>query len=197
MDKIVLADRITALQESATMALNARAKQLAAEGKTVYNLTAGELAADTPEYIRTHVSGKLHHNKYTAAAGLPELREAIAAESRKFYGLDWIKPANVVVTAASKPALYAALLALVNHGDEVIVPMPGWVSYMELVKLAGGKVVPVPLTDEFDINAQAILDKITPKTKALILNSPNNPTGAVFSERERRPERPWCDGHIG
>lgn len=164
------------------MALNARAKQLAAEGKTVYNLTAGELAADTPEYIKSAVSKKLHHNKYTPAAGMYELREAIAEESREFYGFDWIKPANVVVTAASKPALYAALLALVNKGDEVIVPMPAWVTYMELVKLVGGVIVPVPLTDTFDIDAEAVLAKITSGTKAIILNSPNNPTGAVFSK---------------
>jgi aspartate aminotransferase len=182
MDQPVLADRIAALQESATMALNARAKQLASEGKTVYNLTAGELAADTPEYIKSAVSKKLHHNKYTPAAGLHELREAIAEESREFYGLDWIKTANVVVTAASKPALYAALLALVNKGDEVIVPIPAWVTYMELVKLVGGTVVPVPLTDSFDIDPEAVLAKVTPRTKAIIVNSPNNPTGAVFSK---------------
>lgn len=182
MSKIALADRMSAVQESATMALNARAKQLAAEGKTVYNLTAGELAADTPEYIKSAVSKKLHHNKYTPAAGMYELREAIAEESREFYGFDWIKPANVVVTAASKPALYAALLALVNKGDEVIVPMPAWVTYMELVKLVGGVIVPVPLTDTFDIDAEAVLAKITSGTKAIILNSPNNPTGAVFSK---------------
>ncbi len=183
MSRIVLADRMAAVQESATMALNAKAKKLAAEGKVVYNLTAGELASDTPEYIQKAVAKKLHHNKYTPAAGLSELREAIADESREFYGLDWIKPENVVVTAASKPALYAALLALVNQGDEVIVPMPAWVSYMELIKLTGGVVVPVPLKDgTFDIDSGAILGKITPRTKVIILNSPNNPTGAVFSK---------------
>lgn len=183
MNRIDLADRMTAVQESATMALNARAKELAAEGKTVYNLTAGELAVETPEYIRSSVAKKLHHNKYTPAAGLPELRKAIADESREFYGLDWIKPANVVVTAASKPALYAALLGLVNEGDEVIVPMPAWVTYMELIKLVGGKVVPVNLTGAFDLDARAVLGKVSPRTKAVILNSPNNPTGSVFSRK--------------
>lgn len=182
MSEIVLADRMSAIQESATMALNARAKQLAAEGKTIYNLTAGELAVDTPEYIRKHVAGKLHHNKYTNVAGLPELREQIAKESASFYGLDWIKSENVIVTAASKPALYASLLVLLNQGDEIILPMPAWVSHAELVKLAGGKVVPVPLSDDFDLDVVAITSKITPKTKAIILNSPHNPTGAVFSE---------------
>ena len=173
---------MAALQESATMALNARAKQLAGEGKTVYNLTAGELAVSTPEYIREHVSGKLQHNKYTPVAGLYELRELIAKESKEFYGLDWIKPANVIVTAASKPALYASLLALVNNGDEVILPMPAWVSHMELIKLTGGKVVPVALTDTFDIDPEAVLAKVSARTKAVIINSPHNPTGAVFSK---------------
>ncbi len=181
MSKTPLASRMAAVQESATMALNTRAKQMAAEGKTIYNLTAGELAAETPDYIREHVSGKLHHNKYTPAAGLPDLRAAIAEESRDFYGLDWIKPQHVVVTAASKPGLYATLLAIVDEGDEVIVPMPAWVTYMELVKLVGAKVVPVPLTDDFDIDSQTILDKVSQKTKAIILNSPNNPAGSVFS----------------
>jgi aspartate aminotransferase len=183
MSSIALADRMAAVQESATMALNSRAKQLAAEGKTVYNFTAGELAAETPEYIRKHVAGKLHHNKYTPAAGLPELRTAIDEESREFYDLDWIKPVNVVVTAASKPGLYATLLALINEGDEVVVPMPAWVTYVELIKLVGGKVVPVPLTADFDIDAPAVLAKVTPKTKAIILNSPNNPAGSVFSRK--------------
>ncbi|HVX57274.1 MAG TPA: aminotransferase class I/II-fold pyridoxal phosphate-dependent enzyme, partial [Candidatus Saccharimonadales bacterium] len=186
MEQITLANRMSDVQESATMALNARAKQLAADGKTVYNLTAGELAAETPEYIRESVAGKLHHNKYTPAAGLPELRATIADESREFYGLDWIEPLNVVVTAASKPALYASLLAIVNPGDEVIVPMPAWVTYMELIKLVGASVVPVPLTDAFDIDPEAVLAAVTPRTKAVILNSPNNPTGAVFSEAALR-----------
>lgn len=181
MNRIVLADRMAALQESATIALNARAKQLAADGKTIYNLTAGELAADTPEYIRAAVAKKLHHNKYTPPAGLPELRAAIAEEAARFYGLDWIKPANVVVTAASKPGLYASLLALVNDGDEVILPMPAWVSHIELIKLAGGIVVPVDLTEDFDLDPNAILAKLSPRTKAIIINSPHNPTGAVFS----------------
>ena len=182
MDQIVLAERMGGVNESATMALNARAKQLAAEGKTIYNLTAGELAADTPEYIQAAVAKTLHLNKYTPVGGLPELRRAIADQARTFYGLSWIKPENVVVTAASKPALYASLLALVDEGDEVILPLPAWVSHGELIKLTGAKVVPVALTDTFDLDAAAILAKVSPRTKAVILNSPHNPTGAVFSK---------------
>ncbi len=173
---------MSGVSESATMALNARAKQLAAEGKTIYNLTAGELATDTPEYIQTAVAQKLHLNKYTPVGGLADLRKAIAEQAREFYGLPWIKAENVVVTAASKPALYASLMALADKGDEVILPLPAWVSHAELIKLVGATVVPVPLTDQFDLDPEAILAKVSPRTKAVILNSPHNPTGAVFSE---------------
>jgi aspartate aminotransferase len=177
-----VAKRLAALSESATLALNARAKKLAGEGRTIYNLTAGELAADTPAYIQRAVAKNLHLNKYTPVAGLPELRRKIAEEARQFYGLDWIEPANVVVTGGAKPALYAGLLALVDPGDEVIVPVPAWVSYNHLVELVGGKVIPVPLTDEFDLDPAATLAKLSPRTKVIIINSPHNPTGALFSK---------------
>lgn len=170
------------LQESATLALNARAKKLVAEGQTVYNLTAGELATDTPGYIQAAVSQTLNSNKYTPVAGLPELREQIAAHARQFYGLDWITPANVVVTAGAKPALFASLQVLLNPGDEVIVPVPAWsVSYHPLIELAGGKVVEVPLNADYDIDPVTIAARLSPKTKAIIINSPHNPTGTIFS----------------
>jgi aspartate aminotransferase len=165
------------------MALNARAKRLQQEGRTIYNLTAGELASDTPEYIRTSVSKVLERNKYTAVAGLPELREAIAGQARGLYGLDWIKAENVTVTAGAKPALYTALLSIIDPGDEVIVPIPAWVSYKHLITLVGGTAVEVPLTDSFDLDPKAVAAKVTKRTKAVILNSPHNPTGAIFSEK--------------
>src|SRR5512146_1076106 len=174
MNKIDLAERMSGVKESATMAVDARAKRLAAEGKTIYNLTAGELASDTPDYIQAAVAKTLHHNKYTPPAGLPDLRRAIAESARDFYGLDWIRPANVVVTASTKPAMYASLLALVNHGDEIILPTPAWPSHNHLIELVGGKVVEVPLTDDFDLDVDAIAAKITPKTRAILLNSPHN-----------------------
>ena len=182
MTDIVLADRMNSMQESATLALNARAKSLAAEGKTIYNLTAGELATSTPDYIQKAVAETLANNKYTAVAGMPKLRQEIADEARAFYGLDWIEAANVVVTPGAKPALYATLLALINPGDEVIVPVPAWVSYMHLIELVGGVVVETPLTESFDIDPQAVKAKLSPRTKAIIVNSPHNPTGAIFSE---------------
>lgn len=169
-------------RESATLALNARAKQLAAEGKTIYNLTAGELASDTPKYIQDAVAKILQLNKYTPVAGLPELRQAIAREDSAFYSLDWIKPANVVVTGGAKPALYASFLALINPGDEVIVPTPAWVSYIDLIELVGGVAIEVPLTAAFDLDPAVIKAKVGPKTKAIIINSPHNPTGAIYSK---------------
>ncbi len=182
MGKTILADRLASVSESATLALNARAKQLAAEGRTIYNLTAGELATDTPDYIQKAVARTLHLNKYTAVAGLPELRAAIAAHDRKFYGLNWIEPANVVVTAGAKPALHASLLTLINPGDEVIMPIPAWTTtYQPLVELAGGRVVEVPLTASYDLDVKTIKASLTGKTKAIIINSPHNPTSAVFS----------------
>lgn len=170
------------VEESATLALGSRAKQLAAEGKTIYNLTAGELDTDTPGYIQTAVAKKLHHNKYTPPAGLPELRQAIAESARTFYGLDWIKPANVVVTASTKPAMYASLLALVNHGDEVILPTPAWPSHNHLIELVGGKVIEVPMTEDFDLDVPAMKKALNSRTKVILLNSPHNPTGTVFSK---------------
>ena len=182
MTDITLAQRMELMEESATLALNARAKQLAAEGQTIYNLTAGELATDTPDYIQEAVAKTLKQNKYTPVAGLLDLRQAIAEESKTFYGLDWIEPKNVVVTGGAKPALYATLLALINPGDEVLVPVPAWVSYMQLIELVGGVVVEVPLTENFDIDPEAVKAKLTPRTKAIFVNSPQNPTGAIFSK---------------
>jgi aspartate aminotransferase len=179
---MVLALRTAAVSESATLALNAQAKRLESEGRTIYNLTAGELNTDTPDYIQKAVAKKLRLNKYTPVAGLPELRLQISKQARMFYRLDWINPDNVVVTAGAKPALYAAFLALINPGDEVIVPTPAWVSYQHMIELVGGKVIKVPLKANFDLDTRAIQARITKRTKAIVINSPHNPTGAVFSK---------------
>src|SRR5579884_1431768 len=182
MSQGVLAARLAHLEESATLALNARAKQLASEGRTVYNLTAGELDTDTPDYIQKAVAAKLKFNKYTPPAGLPELRAAIATGAQRFYGLDWIGTENVVVTAGAKPALYASLLSIVNPGDEVIVPVPGWTTtYRPLIELCDGRVVEVPLNEQFDLDLNQIGTALSDKTKAIIINSPNNPTGSIYS----------------
>lgn len=181
MTEVKLAARMAAMTESATLALNARAKRMAAEGHTVYNLTAGELASDTPPFIREAVAPTLSQNKYTPVAGLPELRQKIAAHAQHFYGLDWVKSPNVVVSGGAKPALHAAFMALLNEGDEVIVPVPAWVSYISLIELTGAQAVKVPLTPDYDLDVNALMSKVSGQTKMIILNSPHNPTGSVFS----------------
>ncbi|MDF2461206.1 MAG: aminotransferase [Candidatus Saccharibacteria bacterium] len=183
--KPVLAKRLESLEESATLALNARVKQMVAAGETIYNLTAGELDGDTPAYIQQAVAKTLHLNKYTPVPGMPALREAIARHASDFYDVPF-SPAQAVVTAGAKPALGAAFLALLNPGDEVIVPTPAWVSYNHLIELAGGRVVEVPLTDRWDLDVRAIAKAITPRTRAIIVNSPHNPTGAVFTSASQR-----------
>ncbi len=182
MKVITLADRMSGIEESATLALNAKAKAMLKAGKTVYNLTIGELPCDPPEYIVQAVGKKLHENKYTPAAGLPELRELVATETSAFYGLDWIRSANVVATASVKPGLFTVLWVLLNPGDEVILPKPYWFSYKYEVLAAGGAPIDVALDEDFDLDIARIERAITPKTKAIILSSPSNPTSSVYSE---------------
>lgn len=176
-----LADRLQAIEESTTLALNTKAKKLAAEGKRVYNFTAGEPSTDTPAYIKDYVAQKLDQNHYTPVAGINELRARIAEHCRKFYSADWIKPENVMVAAGGKPGLYLSLLSCLNPGDEVIMPTPAWVSYKYLVELTGGKVIEARLSDNFDLDPVEIKKKLSDKTKVIIINSPNNPTGSVYS----------------
>lgn len=181
MSKNFLADRMSVLEESTTLALNAKAKALAAGGRTIYNLTVGELACETPEYIQTFVAGKLNENKYTPPAGLPELREKIAGHCRQFYNLNWITSDNVIVTGSAKPALWAIFTALLDEDDEIIIPVPAWVSHIELVKIVGAKVITTKLDSNNDLDIADIRRKITDKTKSILLNSPHNPTGGIFS----------------
>lgn len=179
--QIRLADRLENIEESATLALNTQAKKMAASGIKVYNFTAGEPSADTPDYIKEHVAKKLDQNHYTPVAGISGLRQAIAEHCQEFYSADWISDDNVVVTAGGKPGLYLSLLATINPGDEVILPTPAWVSYKYLIELAGGVVVEAKLTDGFDLDCSEIKSKISDRTKLIIINSPNNPTGSIYS----------------
>lgn len=186
MIDVKLADRVNDLEESATLALNAKAKLMIENGQTVYNLTIGELPCATPDYIANFVDGKLHENKYTPPAGLPKLRQLVAAQTSDFYKLDWIKPACVMVTASVKPGLYTTLLTLLNPGDEVILPKPYWFSYKYEVSIAGGVPIDVALDDNFDLDVDKIIQAITPKTRAIILSSPGNPTSTAFSAESLR-----------
>ncbi|NOJ95934.1 pyridoxal phosphate-dependent aminotransferase [Corallococcus coralloides] len=179
-----LARRLQAIKPSATLALNARAKALAASGKDVVVLAAGEPDFDTPEFVKQAAIEALRagFTKYTATAGMPELREAVCRKLEKDNGLKYA-PDQVVVTAGGKQSLYNCFQALLDEGDEVIIFAPYWVSYPDMVHLAGGTPVIVPTREEdgYAPDPAAIKKALTPRTRAIILNSPANPTGAVYS----------------
>ena len=181
--------RARALAPSPTMAFDARAKQLAAEGRDLINLTAGE--PDFPTVRQAAEAAveavRAGFTYYTEAAGIRPLREAIAAKLLHDNGLTYA-PEEIAVTPGAKFALYAAMQVLLDPGDEVLVPAPYWVSYPEQAKLAGATPVFVPTaeTDGFVLRAAAVAERITPRTKLLVLNSPCNPTGAVIPPEELR-----------
>jgi aspartate aminotransferase len=184
----VLADRLKTLAPSATLAVQAKAKELRARGIDVISFGAGEPDFDTPERIKDAALRAMQkgQTKYTEVPGIPELRAAICTKLKRDNGLDY-EPADVLVSCGAKHTLMNLVFALINPGDEVIVPSPYWVSYPEQVQLVGG--VPVFVeTDEatgFDLEPERVRAAMTPRTKLIVLNSPNNPTGAVFS-RERQ-----------
>ncbi|OJT22296.1 aspartate aminotransferase [Archangium sp. Cb G35] len=179
-----LANRLKAIKPSPTLALNAKAKALAAQGVDVVGLVAGEPDFDTPEHIKQAAIEALRQGftKYTPTAGIPELREAICGKLERDNRLKFA-PDQVVVSVGAKQAIYNAFQALLNEGDEVIILAPYWVSYPEMVQLAGGKPVFVQTREEdgFAPDPDAIRRALSPRTKAIILNSPSNPSGAVFS----------------
>jgi aspartate aminotransferase len=175
------------VKPSATIAVTDKARALKAAGRNVIGLGAGEPDFDTPANIklaaiRAIEAGK---TKYTAVDGIPELKEAVAGKFKRENGLTYT-PDQIIVGTGGKQVLYNALMATINPGDEVIIPAPYWVSYPEMVALAGGEPVPVVCTAEFGFKLQpADLEAaITPKTKWIILNSPSNPTGAAYSRTE-------------
>ncbi|MFY0567912.1 pyridoxal phosphate-dependent aminotransferase [Archangium lansingense] len=179
-----LANRLKAIKPSPTLALNAKAKALAAQGVDVVSLAAGEPDFDTPEFIKQAAIDALKQGftRYTPTAGIPELREAICAKLERDNRLTFA-PDQVVVSVGAKQAIYNAFQALLNEGDEVIILAPYWVSYPEMVQLAGGKPVFVQTREEdgFAPDPEAIRRALSPRTKAIVLNSPSNPSGAVFS----------------
>ncbi len=182
-----LADRLLAMNESATIVMAKKARELAAKGVDVINLSFGEPDFQTPQYIKDAAKQAIDEGFtfYTPVPGTLELRQAICDKLRRENDLDYT-PANIVVSTGAKQALANALLSLVNPGDEVIIFSPYWVSYEEMVKLAGG--VPVPLAGTLDngykVTAAQLEAAITPRTKLIMYSSPCNPTGAVFSKAE-------------
>jgi aspartate aminotransferase len=185
-----LSQRVQALQESATLAVSGRAKQLKADGVDVVSFGAGEPDFDTPAHIRQACKDALDagHTRYaTPVAGVNPLREAICGKFKRDNDLDYT-PDQVVVTVGGKHGLYLAFEALLNPGDEVIIPVPYWVSYPEQVKLCGGKVVEVRPDEsrDFKLTADELSAALTDRTKILVLNSPSNPGGFTYSAAEQR-----------
>lgn len=181
--------RASAIQPSATLAITAKAKALAARGVDVVSLGAGEPDFDTPPHVKKAGIQAIEtgFTRYTATPGTPELRRAIAAKLERENGLRY-EETEIIATVGAKHALYNAFQALVDDGDEVLIPAPYWVSYPDMVVLAGGKPVFVPtrLEDGFVPDADAIRARLSPRTAAIVLNSPSNPTGAVWGEAALR-----------
>ncbi len=185
----MLAERARRLAPSPTLAITARARALRAQGIDVISFGAGEPDFDTPERVKAAAVRALAEGrtKYTDTAGIPELRAAVCAKLKRDDGLDY-EPADVVVSVGAKHTLYNICAVLVGPGDEVLVPAPYWVSYTEQVRLCEGTPVLVP-TDEargFQLDVGALRAAVTPRTKLLLLNSPNNPTGAVYPREDLR-----------
>ncbi|MDQ1530198.1 MAG: aspartate aminotransferase [Microbacteriaceae bacterium] len=194
-----LSPRIANIAESATLRVDAKAKALKAAGRPVVSYAAGEPDFDTPEHIveaavRAARDPRNHH--YTPAVGLPELREAIAEKTRIDSGLE-VPASAVIVTAGGKHAVYEAVQALVGDGDEVIIPSPYWVTYPEVVKLAGGEPVPVfaGADQDYRVTVEQLEAARTPHTKAMLFVSPSNPTGSVYSPEETRAIGEWALEH--
>jgi aspartate aminotransferase len=172
------------LADPATLRLNATAARLKAEGEPVVHLGGGEPESPAPAAAVRAARDLLDRGavKYTATPGIPALRQTLAAQVEAEFGRP-TKQAEVLVTAGAKPAIYAALVAVLDPGDEVVFPSPFWVSYPEMVRLAGGVPVPVQGPDgSFEPRIEDIEAALTPRTRVVILNSPNNPSGAVYSE---------------
>ena len=188
---MIFSKRVQKLQESATLKINALANQLKQEGKAVINLTAGEPDFPVFDEAKDAVIDALHKNmsKYTPTPGIPELRELIAkktnAQQPSLGSLGW-KPSNVMVTNGGKQALFDVILTLIDEGDEVLIPAPFWLSYPEMVKVAEGvsKIIPTSFDSHYKISGADLEKAITTKTKIFIINSPCNPTGALYSSSE-------------
>lgn len=193
-----LAQRVLNLQPSATIALSDQAKKLSAQGVDVINLTTGEPDFSTPTFIKQAAVQAIRENKadsYTSASGIPELKDKIAAKVNAQYGTN-LSAKNVAVTTGAKFALYLLGQALLDPGDEVLIPVPFWVSYGEQVKLAGAKPIYVqPLASSGKVDVADLEKNYTAKTKMLIINSPQNPTGLVYSKTELEEIGKWAVSH--
>jgi len=184
-----IASRLKELTPSLTLAIDSKAKAMKAEGIDVCGFGAGEPDMDTPEHIKAAAIAALQsgQTKYTPSAGIPELRKAISEKFKRDNGLDY-KPGQVIVSSGAKHSCFNAIAAVINPGDEVVIPAPFWLSYPEMVRLAGGVPVIVQTKEENDwkITAEEFENAMTPCTKMIIINSPGNPTGSVYTREELR-----------
>jgi len=181
------ADRVNRIEISATMAVVAEAAKLKAGGADLVEFGAGEPHFPTPQHIKDAAIAAIQENftRYTTVAGIPELRAALVKRHASDFGTDY-KPEESIASTGGKLGLFNAIQVLVDHGDEVILPVPYWVSFKDIVEYAGGKCVYVPTSeaDGFRLTPEMIERKITPRTRAMIINSPNNPSGAVLTPED-------------
>lgn len=182
-----LSNRIQGLSESQTIAMAKKAREMREAGLSIINLSLGEPDFDTPDFIKAAAIQAIHENfsRYTAVPGHKELQEAIAHKFKRDNGLDYA-PSQIVSSTGAKQSIVNVMMSLLNPGDEVLVPAPFWVSYVEMIKLAEGVpvIVPAGIDQDFKINAEQLKAHISPKTKLFIFSSPCNPTGAVYHQDE-------------
>lgn len=182
-----LSNRLNRLSPSATLAMSQKSGELKAQGIDIINMSVGEPDFNTPDHIKAAAVKAVEENwsRYSPVAGYPALREAIAAKLKNENGLEY-SPAQISCSNGAKQSVCNAVMAIVNSGDEVIIPAPYWVSYPEMVKLAGGTpvIVEAGIEQDFKITPEQLEAAITPATRALILCSPSNPTGSVYSREE-------------
>ncbi|MDE6734542.1 MAG: pyridoxal phosphate-dependent aminotransferase [Desulfovibrio sp.] len=190
-----IAERLSQIQPSLTLAINTRAQELRAQGVAVTSLAVGEPDFPTPEHIKEAAKAAIDANftRYTAVAGIPELRRAAGRYFERHYATP-VAPESIIIGAGGKQCLYTLIQTTINPGDEVLIPSPYWVSYPDMVRLAGG----VPVTVHagaargFKVTPLMLENAVTEKTRMLILNTPNNPTGAVYADREFMQIMRWA-----
>src|SRR5499425_1310021 len=187
LEAVKLTERINRIQPSATMAVVAEAEKLRSQGIDVVDFGAGEPHFATPPHIKEAAIGAIHGNftKYTAVAGTAELRDAIAHRHNVDFDSDYRRE-EIIASVGGKHALFNAIQVLVDHGDEVILPVPYWVSFKDMIRYSGGEPVFIVTgeKDDFTLTAEMVERAITPRTKLIILNSPCNPSGAVMKPED-------------
>ena len=189
MNSSILSDRILNLTESATLEMTRLSRELQGQGIDIINLSIGEPDFNTPDFVKQGAIEAIHNNitKYPPVPGLAPVREAISKKLKRDNQLEY-KPSQIVVSNGAKQSLANVFFCLLNPGDEIVVPAPYWVSYTEMIKLAGGdiKLIEAGIEADFKVTPEQIAAAITPRTKALLINSPSNPTGSVYSFAEMK-----------